>query len=84
MKECPECSSDKIIRDVKLVDYGDSNARYNQNALVYEKPDALIFKTAVKTELRAEACGECGFIQSYLVDPKRLWFAYTSRSGNVE
>lgn len=84
MKECPECRSDKIIRDVKLVDHGDNNAAYNQTAVVYEKPDALIFKSAVKTGLRAEACGECGFVQSYLVDPKRLWFAYVSRPSHVE
>ncbi|MDM7920889.1 MAG: hypothetical protein QUS14_01205 [Pyrinomonadaceae bacterium] len=53
-------------------------------AEVDERPDALFFKSPVSTPVRAEACGDCGYLRSFLEDPKRLWSAYVSRSSNVE
>lgn len=84
MKKCPECGSEKIIGDVLLVDRGENYTNGPLRAVVYEKPEALLLKQGVHTDLRAEACGDCGFLQPYLTDPKRLWFAYKNRQSNVQ
>lgn len=83
-KPCPECGSDKIIRDIHLKDIGEGSGRQMLTAEVDEKPDALFFKSPVSTPVRAEACGDCGYIRSFLEDPNLLWLAYNSRSSNVE
>lgn len=83
MKKCPECGSERIIKAVALV-IKNAALEGDVRAAVYEKPNALILKQSVDTDVRAEACGDCGFLQPYLADPKRLWFAYQSGRSNVQ
>jgi hypothetical protein len=46
---------------------------------VDESPDAFIFKKRVFSEVDADVCGECGFIQFYAKDPEALWTAYQNQ-----
>ena len=82
MKECPECGSNKIISDLVLMDRAESFMELQFTAAWYRNPDALSFKNGEKTKVRATACGECGYLQTYLADPKRLWEAFDSGSSD--
>ncbi len=83
MKSCPDCNSQKIIKDAKALDRGDSNSNNDMRVSVDEKPDALIFKQRNYSDIRAHICGDCGFIQFYADDPKTLWMAYQNRQNDV-
>lgn len=84
MKVCPECSSEKVIKDALLIEAGYHHQSLALGIVVYEKPDAMLFKQAVHTSTRAEVCGDCGYIRSFSTDPKRLWFAYQSRDSVIQ
>jgi hypothetical protein len=79
MEKCPNCNSEKIIQNAKAIDRGDSNANLIFRVAVDESPDAFIFKKRVFSEVDADVCGECGFIQFYAKDPEALWTAYQNQ-----
>ncbi len=83
MKSCPECDSQKVIKDAKVIDRGDHNSSNDMRVSVDEKPDALIFKQRIYSTVRAHICADCGFIQFYAEDPNMLWLAYQNRQKNV-
>ena len=82
MKKCPECGSNKIISDLVLMDHAEGFVELELTAARYRDPNALLFKNGEKTKVRALACGECGYLQTYLADPKKLWDAIESRIGD--
>lgn len=81
MKECPECGSDKIVRGAKLRP-GESVMKVN--VVVFENPDALLFKNAVSSRVKVSICGDCGFIRAYAEEPGQLWIAYKTSLSDVE
>ena len=81
MKECPECGSRKIVKGAKLRP-GESVLKVN--VVVFEKPDALVFKSGVSSGLKAEICGDCGFLRAYAEEPRQLWSAYEQSISDVE
>jgi ribosomal protein S27AE len=84
MKECPECGSEKIIKNAVLREQGQSYVDMSPRVVVFENPDAIIFKRGNHSALRAEVCGKCGYIQTYATDPQGLWMAYQSSLSDVE
>ena len=82
MKKCPDCNSEKVIQNAKAIDLGESNANLSLSVAVDESPEAFIFKKRVYSEVDADVCGECGFIQFYAKDPKSLWTAYQNQEVN--
>ncbi|CAN5283706.1 hypothetical protein BH20ACI1_BH20ACI1_28310 [soil metagenome] len=83
MKSCPECNSQKIIKDVKPLDSTDDGSSQSMWVSVDKKPDALIFKHRNYSTLKAHVCADCGLVQFYAEDPKMLWTAYQNRQKNV-
>ena len=83
MKNCPECSSEKIIEDVRVLDSTENYINADLRVAVYEKPDALIFKQKIDTIVKAKVCADCGFTRFYANEPKKLWFAYQNQKNNV-
>ena len=84
MNECPECGSAKIVKDAEVREQGENYVSNSPTVVVFENPDALIFKGASHSTLRAEVCGECGFLQTYVTNPEALWDAYQRSVSNVE
>ena len=84
MNECPECGSEKIVKDAALKEMGDYAAENTLRVAVDRNPDAWVFKERVRNEVRAEVCGACGFVQTYATDPDLLWRAYQSSLSDVE
>ena len=76
MKKCPECDSEKIISDAKLVERGDG---LDPVIAVDGNPAALIFKKRTASDITAKVCGNCGFIGFYAKYPDILWTAYQNR-----
>jgi predicted acyl esterase len=65
---------------------------YNANALtshaesspvIYEKPDALIFKGMHEGALYARVCGECGYAELFLDNPQYLYAVYKSTEDKL-
>ena len=65
---------------VRVLDRGDSNIGVGDlGVLVYEDPNALVFKGAQKGTLYAQICGECGFAEFYLENPQELYAVVQSK-----
>ena len=83
MKNCPECNSEKIIKNVRVLDNTENYVNADLRIAVDENPDALIFKQRSYSIVKAKACGDCGFIQFYAEDPKMLWTAYQNQQNKI-
>ncbi len=65
---------------VRILDRGDSNIGAGDlGVLVYEDPEAVLFKGAHKGTLYAQICGECGYAETYLENPQELYAVYQSK-----
>ena len=42
----------------------------------YEDPNALVFKGAKRTALYARVCGECGYAELYVENPREVYELY--------
>lgn len=82
MKECRECNSTRIIKNARALDRGDYNANLGFNVAVDEKPEAMIFKQARGSAVRADVCADCGYISFYADDPENLWMGYQNQLNN--
>jgi hypothetical protein len=83
MKKCPDCHSEKIIKNAKAIDRGGNNVNLDLSVAVDEFPDAFMFKERSYSAVVVDVCGECGFLQFYAKDPKALWTAYQNQLKNV-
>jgi predicted RNA-binding Zn-ribbon protein involved in translation (DUF1610 family) len=84
MNECPECGSDRIVKNAVMHDRGDYNAEGVLQVAVDQNPGAWVFKERVRSNLKAEVCGDCGFLQPYATDPQELWDAYQKVRSDIE
>ncbi len=79
---CPKCESLNVISDVRLAlglaKQGKMMAHTGQvaNAIVYGDPEAMIMKKPISMPYRACICGECGFMETYLENPKEMFHHY--------
>jgi predicted nucleic-acid-binding Zn-ribbon protein len=80
---CPKCgSTDVILADV-ADHYGESGTLTTGLSLrVTRDPSALLFKKSVEVNLRARACGGCGYVELYLEEPAKLSAAYRDHLAN--
>lgn len=78
---CLKCGGDSVVPDVRVIDRGESNSRRPQEIGIETKPDAMLFTGEVRVETRARVCGDCGFVETYAVDPAAVWDAYVERTA---
>ena len=84
MNECPECGSEKIVKKALLIEQGENYMERSPQIVVFEKPDAMLFRGKTRSSVRAEICGDCGFIQTYATEPRKLWTAYQTSISDIE
>jgi predicted nucleic-acid-binding Zn-ribbon protein len=72
---CPKCASSERIPDA-LVTVPVDGDHVGVEVEVHRDPEALLFKGATRTRLKATVCGQCGFTQLYAVDPAELLAAH--------
>ena len=83
MKKCPECDSERIIKDARAIDTGESYMNFRFQVAVDADPDALLFKSTVYSETKVEICADCGYIRFYAVSSRNLWSIYQTRQKDV-
>ena len=84
MKICAKCSSNKLIRNIALVDrYGDFGGKAAQAEVeICVNPQAWIFQGSVSGKLYSVICGDCGYVEMYVDNPQELYEAYLKSLNN--
>ena len=74
-----------MIPDVRVRDFGHYNSTTALSVEVDENPEALLFKETFEAALSARVCGDCGYAELYVANPRELYAAHErskqSRSG---
>jgi hypothetical protein len=83
MRKCPDCNSERIIKNAKALDRTDYSADAGFNVAVDENPAAWILKQTVYSTVKLNICADCGFISFYADNPQTLWNAYQNQGKNV-
>ncbi len=83
MRNCLECGSQKIVKNAQVFDRGDGDGKHEFEVYIDETPNSLVFKNRTYHGIRAEICGDCGFVHFFLYDPKSLWAAYQRQQNDV-
>ena len=73
---CAKCGSEKIVPQVRILDLGDYNMPGHLSVQIEGNPDALFFKEKFKDAMKAWVCGECGYAELYVTQPRELYAAY--------
>lgn len=84
---CIKCQSKNIIPGVRVVDEIDTEGvgSGELSVLVDENPSAWFFQGEHRGVLSARICGECGYTELYVSNPKELLAAYrTSQEDSSE
>ncbi len=71
-KTCLKCGSSEMLPEVPVVASIDNVSVVPVTALAYNKPDAWVFKGPVPHRFLAHICGDCGFAEFYVENPKSL------------
>jgi hypothetical protein len=74
--ECRSCHSRDLLEKVPLQSRGHNGAYQPLSAVVFERPEARIFKRAHRTKLHARICGRCGLVEIYADEPEALYAAH--------
>lgn len=74
--KCRNCGSEKMMTDLKVLDYGGHFDKSLRAEVAVDNPDAFLFKSAVFAKLNANICGECGHAELFAEDPAALYAAY--------
>ncbi|WP_299121309.1 hypothetical protein [uncultured Winogradskyella sp.] len=72
---CNACGSNKIMQDVKIVDFAHGNQRKDLSVHI-QKTDNIIFNKFEKGALKAKICGSCGKVELSVNNPQDLWEAH--------
>lgn len=73
---CAACGSEKMMTDVRVVDYWDHGLRRDLALEMVKNPDAWIFKGTKQGILKATVCGDCGRVEMKVDNPHELWEVY--------
>lgn len=73
--KCSKCGSDKIIPLAHVLDQGEGSSGALRTA-VFTNPEAWVFKGGVYAKLKANICGECGYVELVAENPAALYDAY--------
>ncbi len=80
---CPKCGSTERIPNVTVVSKG-AEGMGGVLAEVNRHPRALLLKDPRSSELRATVCGNCGFTELYVAQPRELLAAYRESQSPKE
>jgi ribosomal protein S27AE len=82
---CAKCGSERIVPSARILDrLHHSGAAGNLTLVVYESPDALIFKGAHDSDLFARVCGDCGYTELFVENPADLYEVYVNSLNDEE
>jgi len=67
MKKCLECGSEKILQNAET-----EERTFILMIKAFGKPDAIVFKDAVTSKVKAKVCVNCGYVQFYATNLSEL------------
>lgn len=73
---CAKCGSEKIIPEVRIVDYGHANIKINLTVELIKKK-GFIYNDVEKGEISASICGQCGNVELNVSNYEKLWEVYS-------
>ncbi|HEX8299011.1 MAG TPA: hypothetical protein VF594_07590 [Rubricoccaceae bacterium] len=76
---CLRCGSDSAIPDARVLSPDSNGAHKILEVGVQKHPEALVFKSEVRSRVRAQVCADCGFVELTAADPEALWAAHLER-----
>ena len=82
MRKCPECGSENIIQNAKAIGGENFLNSTELSVVIDENPKAMLFKGTTSSEVKADVCGECGYLRFYAKTPGILWAAYQNQEVN--
>ncbi|WP_420455262.1 hypothetical protein [Rubrivirga sp.] len=74
---CTRCGSDALIPDAFV--YAEGYGASKLSVGVNKRPEAMMMKQPVRTDLQVRVCGDCGFVEAQADDFRALWEAYVER-----
>jgi len=75
-QSCPNCGSTEIIPRVRVVDNAPSGGKIDLAVEICENPDALLFKGTHIGKLYARICGNCGYTELFVENPREILQVY--------
>lgn len=71
---CAKCGSEATIDGVRILErHGDiGEHKADLSAVAYNDPGAVFLKGEVATPIVGRVCGDCGYLELYVVDPGAL------------
>jgi ribosomal protein S27AE len=81
---CSKCNSSSIVPKVRIVDRAHYNLETDLTLVVYDNPDALMFKGGHSGQLSAWLCGECGYTEFYVENASYLYKIYEQSKSKAE
>jgi predicted nucleic-acid-binding Zn-ribbon protein len=72
MNVCSKCHSHKIMQNLAIR----LSTMESPHVVVFENPDAWVFKDSHYGPLSACVCGECGYTELYVENPQELFSVY--------
>lgn len=79
---CAKCHSEKIIPNATVIDRGDYSIEDEFSVAVDERPDALMFKKRMRSDVIAKVCGDCSYVEFFAKEPQNLYAAYQNKLRN--
>jgi len=80
MTKCPKCGYSERLEGLRVITGAESFR--DLRVETYRKPEALVFKGAVSTNLKADVCGVCGYTELYAAEPGTLRDAVKEAANN--
>lgn len=77
-EQCMKCGSEKLIPQLSVVDQGQHSDGTLKANIGYTNPDAWIFKGPILSQLKATICGDCGYTELSVENPRELYETYRS------
>lgn len=66
--KCPKCSGAEILENTRVQARSAFDGKDELHIVVYENPDALLFRGEHSSPLTAWVCRSCGFAELYCVE----------------
>jgi hypothetical protein len=73
---CVKCQSEKIMPRVRLEVGAPYASAGGVVAVVDEEPEAMLLKLSHEGLMHVRLCGECGFAEFFVENPRELYEAY--------
>ena len=77
---CKKCGSNKLMKDLKITDFGHGNVKKNLSIYI-PTTDRAFFNKFERGTINAQVCGSCGNMELSVSNFRELWEAYNLKTS---